>query len=69
VSLLFTIQACDRPELLLRRPQVHRADLRVRHEQHPSCHDLRHGRDFQVYMVALIAWYITVPADRSRIAA
>ncbi|KAL5673570.1 hypothetical protein ACJX0J_017876, partial [Zea mays] len=42
-----TARACDRPELLLRRPQVHRADLRVRHEQHPSCHDLRHGRDFQ----------------------
>ena len=44
------MQACDRPELLLRRPEVHRPDLRVRHEQHPSGHDLRDGRDFQVYI-------------------
>ena len=49
-----SLQACDRSELLLRRPQVHRANLRMRHEQHPPRHDLRDGRNLQVDYIYLL---------------
>jgi len=42
------LQACHRPELLLRGAEVYLPYLLMRHEQHVACHDLCNGRHIQV---------------------